>query len=298
MKCPNCGHEVEAGARFCTQCGYKIDTEKANAEMGSESTESGQPAGVDSPAVQTGTGVQEGDGRTAPESGRAVSEQAAGAHSEAVQAGGGQVKAFLVGYWSYFLRTLKHPMKQSLHESNRVYGYISFVIAALLLAVGFTQWMKHLTYWLPDFLASLLDFNLFQVFLFILIDAWIIAAVTYVVIHLIYKNHIDFHVFMTQYAGQGTPVLLLCALAFLIGLAGIQSGPAFFMIYGAFVFLFLPSTTMLFSAAHRGGMDRIYAYLITYGITVVVQYFAAQIAVGPVIEDIRSMISSFSNFGL
>lgn len=259
MQCPKCGREVEDNAKFCTFCGERLTDQAAGSE---------QPADV-------------------------ARKELAAASTVSVSR---STESFLAGYWSYFLRTLKHPLKAGIREKNSFYGYISLALEALFLAIGFTQLINHLTSVLPEVIGSKLTLNYFQVFLFIFFDALAIAAVTYAVIRIVYKNDMNFNAYITKYAGQGTPVLILCAFDLLIGLAGINGSLTYVLFIAAFVLLFMPGTVTLFAVANNGQIDRIYAYLITFVLSTLVQYFAIRVAIKPVIQAVQDLISSFSNF--
>lgn len=262
MHCPNCGHEIEKGAHFCTSCGAKLDHE-ANA---------------------TST--------------RAREEQAAASDVPVANKQTGKGFGVISDYWKFIVTTLKHPFSQGIRATNGVFGYVSIVLAALLLSAGIYQWLNHLLSLLPDFVSSAkLPFDFIHLFLFVLVDCFLIAVLTFVVVRWIYRNSLSFNQFLTKYAGQGTPVLVLTAITFLIGLAGLLSELPVFLMALTIGLLFLPSTTTLFAVENHGRLDRIYAYLITYVATALIQALLFRIAMQPVIDSLRSLISSLSDYG-
>ncbi|WP_010631591.1 zinc ribbon domain-containing protein [Sporolactobacillus vineae] len=263
MHCPNCGHEIEKGAHFCTSCGAKLDHEASAASA---------------------AGARE--------------EQAAGRDvSVANEQRTGEGIGIISDYWEFIVATLKQPFSQGIKATNGIFGYVSIVLAALLLSAGIYQWLNHLMALFPDFVSAKLPFDFIHLFLFVLVDCFLIAVLTYLVVKWIYRNSIPFNQFLTKYAGQGTPVLVLTAVTFLIGLAGLQSTLPVFIMALTIGLLFLPSTTTLFAVENHGRLDRIYAYLITYVATALIQALLFRIAMQPVIDSLHSLINSLSDYG-
>jgi hypothetical protein len=256
LKCPNCGQELEDGDLFCTNCGVRIAEPAATAAV---------------PRA------------TAPD--------------RETPGGEGYRK-----YWLFLLRTLKHPLAQGVRETHPYFGYISFLLTSLLFSIGLTSWINHMISSFVKMLpvvdqAAVSNFmlNYYQVFFFILLDTFAIAAVTYGVIKLVYRSNLGFNVFVTQYAAIGTPVLALSLLTLVIGLAEIGGTFPLIIISFNFSLLFLPSTVLLYAVKNNGTMDRVYAYLITLVATTFVQYFAVRIAIDPLMTAIQSLFKSIIN---
>lgn len=133
-KCPNCGAELAATAKFCTHCGADLTkpvqsqatsaaksvATSAKSVAGSTTTATAESQATSTQAQATGTSA-------------ADSQSAATNSSDQVQ----QLQSSAKNYFSWLLNSWKRPTTDESGESY--FAYISFVIEALLItATGLT----------------------------------------------------------------------------------------------------------------------------------------------------------------
>ncbi|TGA99737.1 zinc-ribbon domain-containing protein [Sporolactobacillus shoreae] len=242
MKCPNCGTEIDADSRFCTNCGASI--------IGAA-----QSAPASDPEAGTGG---------APFS----SQPAPSASRDQLNATAEKGKQVAAGYWGFLVRTLKHPIQASYEETSKIYGYISIGLASFFLALGFALMMHNVVsavtgFYSSDVPAPSMVGPFFGIFFSLAILFLLVAVITYAVVHLAYKAATPFHVFISQYAGQATLGVFASALFFLFELVKLNNFlTAILLVLGIGLF-YQPFASIIFTYKNNGTFDRLYTYLIT-----------------------------------
>lgn len=134
-KCPNCGAELAATAKFCTHCGADL-TKPVSATTTNASTASAKSAtsSADSTTAKSATVESQATSAQASTTSTASSQVASQVtNGDQVQ----QLQSSAKNYFSWLLNSWKNPTATEPGESY--FGYISFVIEALLItATGIT----------------------------------------------------------------------------------------------------------------------------------------------------------------
>lgn len=138
-KCPNCGAELAATAKFCTHCGADLTkpatSQATSAATNAKSTVTSAKAVSDSATTATKVKSQASSAQAQATATSAAPSQAASRenNSEPVQ----QLQSSAKNYFSWLLNSWNNPTATEPGESY--FGYLSFIIEALLItATGTT----------------------------------------------------------------------------------------------------------------------------------------------------------------
>jgi len=133
-KCPNCGAELAATAKFCTHCGADLTK-----PVQSQSTSTAKSAATSAKSVAGSTTTATVDSQATSTQAQATVTSAAASQSAVTNSSDQvqQLQSSAKNYFSWLLNSWKRPTTDESGESY--FAYISFVIEAFLItATGLT----------------------------------------------------------------------------------------------------------------------------------------------------------------
>lgn len=181
-------------------------------------------------------------------------------------------------YWSYFMRTLKHPTS-SFKEEASYYGIIQLSIMSLLATLSLTTVASNFGATFSMFFRALISF---------LIWNFGSAGVVYGVTKLFANTKESFMSMTAKYAGLFSSVLLLQAIMFVMGIL-IPSGVSIFSAILLIVAISLSSlafTIYIYESSKESKIDRLYILLIAYFIMFIFMTLVSSIIVDSVLAEL------------
>ncbi|GGM32096.1 hypothetical protein GCM10011351_17830 [Paraliobacillus quinghaiensis] len=256
MNCPNCQAALEENAKFCTNCGTKINEENvAHVATSAQHTETAQH--VPNQQEQTGDYVQQG---------KQISKQ----------------------YWNFILQAMAHPFEVSkkVREADKVNGMITLALFSLFVPL-FTYITIHSLsggYLAPTFTDVVLKpFIIFLIFFALLI------AVKFGVAKLM-KANVSFIDVMTRF---GTLMVLPTAVAMTAVLFAILDSYTFssILLLLAISTASMASTATIFSlktkAPATSGLDVYYGVVLTYVAMAIILLLIGDSILGNLINEMQ-----------
>jgi hypothetical protein len=233
MHCSQCGNQLEAGAKFCTSCGAKLNDEVAATK------------GI---VAQPSSNFQDNE---YVKQGKQISKQ----------------------YFGYALTALKSPMNASrkVTSNDKVNGFITFILFSLLLPLfsyftmsGFSSGYGYGMVDIPFGDTVIKPFFILAIFLLVL------TSVMFVVTKLM-KVSLSFFDVLTRYATFLIVPTALLVVAVLFSIISVYFFGFLFFILALFAF-FVASISTLHSVKEdsEGGLDVFYGIIATNIIMVII----------------------------
>ena len=132
-KCPNCGTEIAATAKFCTHCGYDL-TEATPTTAKATSTTATQTTTAPTQAASHASTAADQQQATGAEKQAGSRSAAANTTQTATNQQVQQLQSSAKNYFSWLLASWKNPGREVRTESY--FSYISFVIEALFMTLA------------------------------------------------------------------------------------------------------------------------------------------------------------------
>ncbi|MHA8110432.1 DUF6574 domain-containing protein [Lactobacillaceae bacterium Melli_B4] len=263
-KCPNCGKEVDANAKFCTYCGYQFADQQSSSQVGGSGEQHSATPHQETPTNNNG-------------------QQEPSKFQQDFQERSKEAKQFSNNYFQWLLNTLKHPTRVP-NDSHKYFGITSFIISFVLIGVFIKLALKNVTELIfrlmgsfsgvsgdassfsqitnSDQYTSFMNTVFNHLFIFFLIELVLVTLIAFIIRKGIYHDRSSFLGFLNEFASYTNYALVmeLVAVIFLaLNVFNIGSMVLFGFVTMAYS---LAAYYSVFKLQPTSGFDKIYAVLI------------------------------------